>query len=80
MLRLLTSKPMLILGGILFARWVMQGRERPAYARGIAQAPRHDTNPFRDAGPQNMRDREPRWDGVDEALDETFPASDPPGY
>lgn len=33
----------------------------------------------RHAGPENMRDRERRpWDKVDESVDESFPASDPP--
>jgi hypothetical protein len=33
----------------------------------------------REAGPENMRDRERRpWDKVDESVDESFPASDPP--
>ena len=33
----------------------------------------------RQAGPENMRDRERRpWDKVDESVDESFPASDPP--
>ena len=33
----------------------------------------------RSAGPQAMRDRpRRRWDRVDQAVDESFPASDPP--
>ncbi|MEH3047152.1 hypothetical protein [Sphingomonas adhaesiva] len=32
----------------------------------------------RDAGPEQMRDRERSWDAVDEGSDESFPASDPP--
>lgn len=34
----------------------------------------------REAGADSIRDREPEreWDGVDEASDESFPASDPP--
>lgn len=33
----------------------------------------------RHAGPENMRDQERRpWDKVDESVDESFPASDPP--
>jgi hypothetical protein len=37
-----------------------------------------DTRP---AGPSNMRDKPRRpWDKVDQASDESFPASDPPSY
>jgi hypothetical protein len=35
----------------------------------------------RSAGPAAMRDKPVRaWDGVDQASDESFPASDPPSY
>jgi len=34
--------------------------------------------PVRDAGPKSMQDPPRRWDKVDEAIDESFPASDPP--
>ena len=35
----------------------------------------------RAAGPQSMRDgADGEWDKVDEASDESFPASDPPSY
>jgi hypothetical protein len=37
-------------------------------------------NPVRDAGPDAMRDPPRRpWTGTDEASDQSFPASDPPG-
>ncbi|WP_346962763.1 hypothetical protein [Sphingomonas sp. ABOLG] len=34
----------------------------------------------RDAGPEAIRDPQPRWSEVDEASDESFPASDPPSF
>jgi hypothetical protein len=32
----------------------------------------------RSAGPEAMRDPPPEWDKVDQSVDESFPASDPP--
>jgi hypothetical protein len=32
----------------------------------------------RDAGPENMTHKPERWTKTDEAIDESFPASDPP--
>lgn len=40
---------------------------------------RHVLPEVRDAGPQAMKDPPASWDAVDEAVDESFPASDPPG-
>ncbi|MCK9541362.1 MAG: hypothetical protein M0R03_04945 [Novosphingobium sp.] len=36
-------------------------------------------NQVRNAGPEAMRSDPPAWDRTDEASDESFPASDPPG-
>lgn len=34
----------------------------------------------RSAGPASMRSKPKSWDEVDQASDESFPASDPPSY
>ncbi len=49
---------------------------RAAFAEG---QPDQGRSPVRDAGPEAMRDP-PRssWTAVDEASDQSFPASDPP--
>lgn len=52
-----------------------------AIAPKVAQSAGDVAGPnfVRDAGPQAMRDRPRRgWDRVDEQVDESFPASDPP--
>lgn len=49
---------------------------RAAFADGQPSA---GSNPVRDAGPEAMRDGQARtWSSVDEASDQSFPASDPP--
>ena len=49
--------------------------ERAAFAHGEATGGPVEV---RNAGPEAMRSYPPEWDKVDEASDESFPASDPP--
>jgi hypothetical protein len=63
------------------AAWKHRDRLRPSRAawssRARDAAPATEPNPVRAGGPEAMRDPPRRWDGTDEALDQTFPASDP---
>jgi hypothetical protein len=49
-----------------------------AYAGGGAKRPDENFSKVRDAGPQEMSNAPRTWNKVDEASDESFPASDPP--
>jgi hypothetical protein len=59
----------------------MTGRDprQPRLARRSGRpAPRQRKAPVRPAGPEQMQDPPKAWDAVDEASDQSFPASDPP--
>lgn len=54
-----------------------EAASEPAYAGGLGG--REDNfSKVRDAGPQDMSNAPKTWNKVDEASDESFPASDPP--
>ena len=50
----------------------------PALSNGGAVGPVGNSGNVRPAGPEAMRDPPAEWTEVDEASDESFPASDPP--
>lgn len=54
--------------------------EAPAYRDGRKPGPEAADVQVRPAGRDEMADAPEQWDEVDEAVDESFPASDPPSY
>jgi hypothetical protein len=61
----------------------MANQHKPEAEHAERKRPKKDPGsgvptPVRPAGPESMRDPPTRWDEVDEAGDESFPASDPP--
>ena len=73
------------LAAALFTRrwWGGSGEESEqpaaAHSRGVtAPGPVGQSGAARSAGPEAMRDPPSDWEKVDQAVDESFPASDPP--
>jgi len=70
--------------GYLVVRWLGggegdgEGRHAPALTGGRPAGPVGHSGSARAAGPESMRDPPKSWDKIDEASDESFPASDPP--
>lgn len=67
--------------GYALYRMMNTGRPHEGYA-AFAPGEAHGDNfaKVRNAGPEGMRGAPPEWDKVDQAGDESFPASDPPAY
>ncbi|MAW89580.1 MAG: hypothetical protein CL575_07545 [Altererythrobacter sp.] len=62
---------------IIYARRERSIEQNAAFDKDQPHSSHKDV---RDAGPQAMRDKPQReWTETDEDLDESFPASDPPG-
>jgi hypothetical protein len=62
-------------------RWLARSDDEPhapALTHGGAHGAVGQSGNVRPAGPSAMRDPPERWGRVDEASDESFPASDPP--
>lgn len=54
--------------------------EAVAYRDQKKPGPETSDVQIRPAGPNAQRKKPKKWDKVDEAADESFPASDPPAY
>ncbi len=66
-------------------RTMTQSKDRPedgapAYKDKQKPGPDDAGVQIRPAGPEGQRNKPKKWDEIDEAGDESFPASDPPAY
>lgn len=83
---------LMILGGLIALGFYLDGQARErsgrqdgrrrsaAYRKGLPGTHDRDYGKIRPAGQGATRDDRGRWDKVDEASDQSFPASDPPAY
>lgn len=53
--------------------------QRAAYGDNRRSPERRSASRIRQAGTREMKDPPRDWDDIDERVDESFPASDPPG-
>ena len=63
-------------------RRMREEAEGPAHSAAFAHGEIEPGNfdQTRSAGPEGMRDTPDQWDKIDQAADESFPASDPPSF
>ena len=61
-----------------YRRWSDSSRDGAPALADDEQHVAEDFSSTRSAGPDAMRDPPKRWNEVDQASDESFPASDPP--
>ena len=69
------------LGGLGYAVWrAVTGNPGKLQHAGFAAGETDGENfaKIRNAGAESMRSDPPKWDKQDQAIDESFPASDPP--
>jgi hypothetical protein len=64
--------------GIAAVTFAALMKKRFGTRSSAAEAPDEREDHIRVAGPREMTDPPRRWNIVDEAVDESFPASDPP--
>lgn len=74
---------LVLLGGLIALGCYVNERRHArrggaAYDRSVARAGDQSYGRIRPAGRDTTRDDRGRWDKVDEAVDQSFPASDPP--
>lgn len=70
-----------VAGAAAYALWHYATRESPHDGRAAFASGETNGDNFakvRNAGPEGMRSDPPEWDKIDQASDESFPASDPP--
>ena len=68
-----------VLGGMAMLAGKMLSNKRNIHQPGDGAAVRSGEGSVRSAGPTGMRTEPAKWTKEDEASDESFPASDPPG-